>query len=243
MRYLIYFSYDGSDFNGFQKQPLKRCVESELEKALYNINNHTVTKVVGAGRTDRGVHALCQCAHFDLDVNITPYKLKCALNSFLPSDIHVFCTKVVDKNFHARYMVKSKTYKYVVNCGEYSPLERSYVYQYCHRLDIDKMKYAIKSFIGIHDFKNFVSSEVVKDNYEREIFEAYIEQENDKVNFYFRGTGFMKYQVRNMVGTLIKIGKGKLDVNAIEMILKGDDLKSKVMTIKPEGLYLTDIMY
>lgn len=243
MRYLIKFSYDGTNFNGYQKQPFKRCIESELERALYNINNHTPTKSVGAGRTDSGVHAICQCAHFDIDVNITLYKLKCALNSLLPSDIHVFSTEIVDKDFHARYMVKEKTYKYVINCGEYNPLERNYVYQYCKKLDIDKMRIAIKDFIGVHDFKNFVSDEAVKDSYERKIFDAYIEIDGDKLNFFFRGTGFMKYQVRNMVGTLVKIGKGKLDTDAIKKIFASSDLKKQVMTIKPEGLYLVDIKY
>lgn len=243
MRYLIKFSYDGTNFNGFQKQPLKRCIESELEKALYNINNHTPTKIVGAGRTDRGVHAICQCAHFDIDVNITLYKLKCALNSLLPPDIHVFSTEIVDSQFHARYMVKEKIYKYVINCGEYNPLERNYVYQYCKKLDVDKMNIAIKDFIGVHDFKNFVSDEVIKDSYVRKIFDAYIEIKDDKLNFFFRGTGFMKYQVRNMVGTLVKIGKGKLETGAIKKLLTTVDLKNQVMTIKPEGLYLVDVKY
>lgn len=199
--------------------------------------------MVGSGRTDRGVHALCQCAHFDIDVNITLYKLKCALNSLLPKDIHVFKTEIVSDEFHARYMIVKKTYKYILNCGEYNPLERNYVHQYCKNLDIDKMKAAIKSFVGKHNFKNFVSEEVVKDNYEREIFDSYIETDGDKVIFYFTGTGFMKYQVRNMVGTLVKIGKGKLDVNAIKDILEDESLRKKVMTIKPEGLYLVDIKY
>ena len=156
MRYLIKFSYDGTNFSGYQKQPGKRCVESELEKALFSINNHKETKVTGAGRTDRGVHAFCQCAHFDIDVDITLYKLKCALNSLLPDDIHVFSTEVVDKSFHARYMAKSKVYKYIMNCGEYNPLERNYVYQYGKKLDIEKMNDGIKYLIGKHDFKSFV---------------------------------------------------------------------------------------
>ena len=118
MRYLIHFSYDGTNFSGYQKQPNHRCVESELEKALFSINNYTDTKVVGAGRTDRGVHANHQCAHFDITVSITTYKLKCALNSLLPEDIHVFKVEEVDNEFHARYMVKEKTYKYVIKGGE-----------------------------------------------------------------------------------------------------------------------------
>ena len=243
MRYLIKFSYDGTNFCGYQKQPQKRCVESELEKALYDINNHTKTKVIGAGRTDRGVHANCQCACFDITVDITLYKLKCALNSLLPEDIHVFSTEVVDKDFHARFMSKKKTYKYIINCGEYNPIERNYVYQYGKKLDVEKMKKEIKSFIGIHNFKPFVSEEAVKENYEREIYDAHIEEDGDKVIFYFTGNGFMKYQVRNMVGVLFKIGKGKLENGIVDKIFKDNSLSKCITTIKREGLYLDKIEY
>ena len=243
MRYLIYFAYDGTNFNGYQKQPGKRCVESELEKALFNINNHTETKVVGAGRTDRGVHAKCQCAHFDITVNITLYKLKCALNSLLPEDIHVFRTEIVDKDFHARFMVKQKTYKYILNCGEYNPLERNYVHQFNKELDIEKMKEAIEYFKGVHNFENFVSPEVIKENFEREIYDANILVEDDKVIFTFVGTGFMKYQVRNMVGTLVKVGKGKIEPIVIKKILEDSSFRKMVTTIRPEGLYLENIIY
>ena len=114
MRYLIKFSYDGTGFSGYQKQPGERTVEGMLENALYNINNHTETRIFSSGRTDRGVHALGQVAHFDIDVNITLYKLKCALNSLLPEDIHVLSTEIADKNFHARYNAISKTYIYKI---------------------------------------------------------------------------------------------------------------------------------
>ena len=243
MRYLIKFSYDGTNFYGYQKQPGKRCVESELENALYDINNHTHTKVVGAGRTDQGVHANCQCAHFDIDVDITLYKLKCALNSLLPEDIHVFSTEIVDKNFHARFMVKKKTYKYIINCGEYNPIERNYVYQYCKPLDVSKMKKEIASFIGVHDFKPFVSSEAKKEDYTREIYDAHIEEDKDKITFYFTGTGFMKYQVRNMVGVLFKVGKGKLENGIVDKIFDDFSLSKYITTIRREGLYLEDVSY
>ncbi len=243
MRYLIHFSYDGTNFNGFQKQPNCRCVESELEKALYSINDHKKTKVVGSGRTDRGVHANHQCAHFDINVDITLYKLKCALNSLLPDDIHVFNVEEVSDDFHARFNAKRKTYKYIINCGEYNPIERNYVYQYGKKLDVDKMKKEIKSFIGVHDFESFVSDESIKDSYVREIYDAHIEEDNDKVIFYFTGNGFMKYQVRNMVGLLFKIGKGKLDLGIVNEIFKDKKLSKNITTIKREGLYLDNIEY
>ena len=99
MRYLIKFSYDGTNFYGYQKQPGKRTVEGELEKALFDINNHKDTRIFSSGRTDRGVHALGQTAHFYLDVSITEYKLKCALNSLIHCDIHVIEAKLVDDEF------------------------------------------------------------------------------------------------------------------------------------------------
>ena len=243
MRYLIHFSYDGTNFSGYQKQPGCRCIESEFEKALYSINNYTNTKIVGAGRTDRGVHANHQCAHCDINVDITPYKFKCALNSLLPSDIHVFKTEVVDDNFHARYMTKKKKYKYIINCGEYNPIERNYVYQYCKPLNIEAMEKEIKSFLGIHNFKPFVSEEKKCDNYEREIYDAYIEKDNDKIVFYFIGSGFMKYQVRNMVGILFKIGKGKLHNGIVQDIFNNNTLSKTITTMRREGLYLDDIEY
>ncbi len=243
LRYLIKFSYDGTNFSGYQKQPGKRCVESEFERALFDINNHKKTTITSSGRTDRGVHALCQTAHFDLDIEITLYKLKCALNSLLPDDIRVFSTEIVDKDFHARYMVKEKTYQYLLNTGEYNPVDRNYIYQHCHSLDINKMNEAINYFIGGHNFVNFVSEEAVKNNYERTIFDAYIKVENNIVKFIFVGNGFMKYQVRNMVGTLISVGKNMLDPIVIKEMLAGTIDKKCITTAKREGLYLVDVKY
>ena len=243
MRYKIIFSYDGTSFHGYQKQYSYRSVEECLENALYDINNHTFTNITSAGRTDKGVHAKAQVASFNLDVNITEYKLKCALNSLLPEDIHVIEAKSVADDFHPRYMAKEKKYVYYLNTGEYNPLERNYVYQYNKELDISKMKEAIKFLIGKHDFEQFVSSEAKKTSYVREIFDAKIEEEDNIIKFIFIGNGFMKYQVRNMVGTLLKVGKGKLEPIDINLILKGEKSKNEVLTIKPEGLYLEEVKY
>ena len=243
MRYLIKFSYDGTHFYGFQKQVDKRTVEEELEKALFSINNHKKTQVVASGRTDRGVHAKCQTAHFDLEITITLDKLKRALNSLLPEDIHVFSTEIVDKDFHARYMVKKKTYEYILNIGEYDPTKRNYVYQLNKELNLKAIKRAMKNFKGTHDFKSFVSKEAVKDNYVRTIYDVKVVQDRDLVVFSFTGSGFMKYQVRNMVGTLIKVGLGKLEPNIVEEIFNNVKNEKYVYTAKSEGLYLVDVCY
>lgn len=243
MRYLIRFSYDGTGFSGYQKQPGERTVEGMLENALYNINNHTETRIFSSGRTDRGVHALGQAAHFDIDVNITLYKLKCALNSLLPEDIHVLSTEIVDKNFHARYNAISKTYIYKINVGEYSPIDRNHVYQYCKDLNFDNMCLAINDFLGEHDFKPFVSEEAIKSSYVRTIYSADMKKEGDIITISFTGNGFMKYQVRNMVGVLIKIGSGKLTTDSVKNILNGTMDKSKIITAKGSGLYLKEVVY
>ncbi len=128
MRYLLHFSYDGTNFAGYQKQPGHRCVESEFEKALYSINNYTETKIVGAGRTDRGVHAYDQKVHFDLNINITCDGLKRAMNSMLDPSVYVNNVKVVNDEFHARFDVKKKIYRYDINLGEYNPIIDSYIY-------------------------------------------------------------------------------------------------------------------
>lgn len=243
MRYLIIFSYDGSRFHGFERQVGYRTIEGELNNVLTYINGGRSTKIVASGRTDKGVHALCQTAHVDINVIITEYKLKRAMNSLLSDDIHVISTKVVDKNFHARYMVKEKVYEYKLNMGEYNPCDRNYVYQYGKKLDISLMQEAIKDFIGIHDFKSFTPSKDIRDNYEREIYDAFIDVEKDIITFTFIGNGFIKYQIRNMVGLLIQIGALKKDKNCIKEILKNKNRSQGFRTAHPEGLYLKEVKY
>lgn len=243
MRYKIKFAYDGTLFHGYQKQDGYRSVEECFEKALYDINNHTETKIYSSGRTDRGVHAKGQVAHFDLSIDITLYKLKCALNSLLPEDIHVIDVECVTDDFHARFSAKSKRYVYYLNVGEYDPLKRNYIYQFNHELDVNKMQGAMKDFLGTHDFKNFVSDECLKEDYVRDIYDARIERDKDIIKFTFIGNGFMKYQVRNMVGTLIKIGQNKIEKDSIKKIFEDAFYKKLVMTAKAEGLYLEEVTY
>ena len=243
MRYLVKISYDGTNFQGYQRQPGERCVEEYIMNAVKSINNNQDTKVTSASRTDRGVHALSQYASFELSVDITEYKLKCAMNSLIPDDIHIIDAKEVPDEFHPRYMAKKKTYLYIINEGEYEPTRRTYELQYGKKLDVDKMKKAIKKYEGIHDFKSFVSNEAVKESYEREIYETSIEEVNNKLYIRFTGNGFMKYQVRNMVGTLIRIGNGKYEEDIIDKIFADESNQKFVYTAKSEGLYLENIEY
>ena len=243
MRFLIKFSYDGTNYSGFQKQRGLETIEGKLEEALTKVNNNIKTTITATGRTDKGVHALTQYGHADIDVNITEKKLKRALNSNLPDDIHVIETKEVESDFHARYNVKEKTYKYIINTGEYNPLERNYVFQYNYKLDVDKMKKAIEYFLGEHDFRAFVTDNKEKENCIRTITKANIKEDKDKIVITFTGNGFLRYQVRNMVGILIKIGENKLSPEDVDKIIKSKDRTKSGKTAPSEGLYLVDIKY
>lgn len=241
-RYLIDFSYSGANFSGYQKQPGKRTVQDEIEKVLSSINNNSV-KLTSSGRTDALVNAIHQKAHFDLDKKIGTYKLNGALNSYLSDDIYVNSVTKVDNLFHARYMVKSKTYEYLINTGDYNPLLRTHVYQYCKPLNIRKMKKAVKYFIGKHDFTTFVSAEDKKEDKVREIYDASVDEKEGIIKITFKGSGFLKYQVRNMVGTLIKIGEEKVLPDIILSLLEKKDRKCAFLCAPAQGLTLTDVKY
>lgn len=222
MRYLIKFCYDGTNFSGYQRQPGKRTVQGCLEDALEQINDHQKTVITATGRTDRGVHALEQYAHVDINVEITPYKLKRALNSYLPEDVHVIETKMVNDDYHVRYDVVKKEYQYHLNMGEYNPMRRHYVYQHNYQLDIKSMQDAIKYFIGTHDFRAFVTENELKENCVRTIETATITFDSyhkDEIIFTFIGSGFMRYQIRNMVGLLLKVGNKKIKPIVVKEIL------------------------
>ena len=246
MRYLITFSYDGSKFKGYQKQPRVKTVQSEIEKALKEINSDTVVSIHASGRTDALVHALNQKAHFDLDMDITCDKLKAALNSLTNDYIYIKNVEEVKKDFHARFNVSAKEYIYEINMGEYNPIEKDYVYQYNKRLDLVEMERAMKYLEGTHDFKSFSKADDEKEDFTRTIIQTKLIRNIKKVNRFtlsFLGTGFLRYQVRNMVGILIEVGEGKRKSEDILGILGAKDRRKAGITAPPEGLYLNDVYY
>ncbi len=242
MRYFIEFKYDGSNFNGYQKQPNKRTVQEEIEKVINQITNESVV-ISASGRTDAKVHAKGQCAHFDLNKKIDLNKFKYSMNSLLPKDIYIKNIKKINKEFHARYDVSEKIYEYKINIGEYNPMDRNYIYQYNKKLNIQDMKEAIKNYIGIHNFKSFTKNNPKITNYEREIYEATISEKNNIITIKFRGNGFLQYMVRNMVGLLIEIGNGKKKINSVKEILKKEDRKEAGVMAPGCGLYLKKVYY
>lgn len=240
------FSYDGSNFSGYQKQTRERTVQKCLEDALKEINGGKNVIVVASGRTDAGVHAMGQRAHFDMDVKITPDKLMKGLNSILPDDIYVKSVHEVDDNFHARFDAHGKEYIYLINMGEYNPIERNYCFQYCKRLDLVSMERGLKYLEGEHNFKSFTKSTDEVDDYVRKISQTSVVRDSkdmNKIIITFVGTGFLRYMVRNMVGLLIEIGEGKRKPEEIIDILKHEDRRVAGKTAPACGLYLRNVFY
>lgn len=242
MKYKIIFSYDGTHFSGYQKQENQRTVQSEIERVLSQINNESV-RISASGRTDAGVHAIGQVAHFTTTKNWNPKKLQHALNSLLPEDIYIKTTEVVNENFHARFDVTKKEYIYMINIKEYNPLERNYIYQYGKSLDSKAIEEAIPYFVGTHNYKAFTKVGEEKENYIRTIYEIKLEEKQGILILHFLGNGFLRYMVRNIVGTLIEIGAGKRSYKDINSILESEDRKQAGITAPPCGLYLYKVYY
>lgn len=240
MKYLIRISYDGSKLYGFQRLNKKKTVQGELERVLKKINK-TIVYVKGAGRTDRGVHALDQCVHFELTVDITPENLKNAMNSMLDPAIYVNSCQVVDDNFHARYDVKQKKYEYVINLGEYNPLKNDYVYNYNNPLDIRAMRKAAKYLIGMHSYQAFTSGE--RESYNSIIYKIKFKKKGDELHITFWGKSFYRYMVRNMVGALILVGRRKGAPIAIKEMIDKKSNTYNYVTVPANGLYLCRIEY
>ncbi len=240
--YKIVVQYDGTDYKGWQYQPNQRTIQGELEKALRIISYENV-KVIGAGRTDSGVHAKGQVASFKMELKIAPLSLLRAMNSLLPKDIRVVSVEEVDDEFNARYHAKAKTYVYRIYTGlVVSPFLWRWVYHIPYKLDVERMKEAIKFFVGKHDFKNFTSSSSSPTTI-RTIYRAEIEEENDEIRFIFEGSGFLRYQVRKMVGLLIEIGKGKFEPDVVKLLLEKNDVDITFSSANPCGLCLEKVTY
>ena len=235
MRYMVVFKYDGSKFYGFQRQNNVRNVQGYLEDTLSKVLNENII-IKGSGRTDRGVHANYQVAHFDTDKSIKDLKNK--LNNLL-YDLKILKIRKVNDNFHARYSVKNKTYIYKLDLSK--KRDCNYYGIVNNKLDIKKIKEASKVFIGTHNFKNFVSGKRI--DYTGTIFNIKIYKFNNILYFKFKGIGFFRYMVRNLVGALIEIGKNKIDKEVLKEMLDNPETEKRLPTSSPNGLYLHKINY
>lgn len=239
MNYLIEIAYDGSKFFGFQRLNEENSVQKNLENALTIINKSEVL-VKGAGRTDRGVHANGQCVSFKLDQDVPLDGLKSALNSLLKPYIYVKSCKIVDEDFHARFSVKKKKYIYKINIGEFDPIKEDYYYQCPYKLDIELMKQVASKYLGVHDFHNFVSGD--REDSTGIIYNIDFDLKDNILCITFEGKSFYRYMVRNLVGGMIEVARGKKDLDFIDELLNNKE-NMACFTAPANGLYLENIEY
>jgi len=241
-RIMCVVKYDGSKFFGYQIQPKGRTVQQEIERALKKICKVEIA-THAAGRTDSGVHALGQVFHFDSPIDMEAKRYKMAFNSILPKDIYILDSKEVAPDWHSRFHATSKEYHYRLSTNEYDPLTCDYIAHHRPRLDIEKMQQAIAYFLGTHDFTSFTAN---LENIDKQrtiyIAEIIVHQEGE-YTFRFVGSGFLKYMVRIMIGTLLHVGVGKIEPEEIPFIIIAKNRNFAGPTAKSEGLYLHSVQY
>ena len=241
MKYIITIEYDGSKYNGLQKLKNKVTVQGELETLLSKLDEKPVS-VKASGRTDKGVHALNQTCHFELAKKITPYRLKYYLNRSTSPYLYVkTCKTIIDEDFHARFFVKSKTYLYKINIGEYSAIQNDYVYNYNEDLDINLMQKAANSLIGPHNYKAFVTGK--HKTYDSIIDNINIEQKDKIITIKITGQAFYTYMVRNIVSSLVLVGNYKLTLDELKDMLNNQKRVIEYPPAPANGLYLEKIEY
>ncbi|MBI9086604.1 MAG: tRNA pseudouridine(38-40) synthase TruA [Desulfobacterales bacterium] len=243
-KFKIIVEYDGSAYHGWQRQKTDPSVQEAIETALATITGTRLT-LTGSGRTDAGVHALGQAAHFSCDTRMKAGELHKGLNSLLPEDIVIRDCRQVPESFHARFDVRRKTYQYrILNRPLPAAIGRQYLWQIRRPLDADAMSRGLAYIVGTHDFKAFEGTGSPRAHTEREIFRAEIEKEPEGVlAINIEGNGFLRFMVRNIVGTLVDVGTGKRMPEDIQRILASKDRSRAGATAPPQGLFLVRVDY
>lgn len=245
MKYKIVFSYDGSAFLGYAKQPNLKTIQGELEKNLSLILNETII-LSASGRTDKGVHALNQVASFNASkVIANKDKFLHSINKLLNEEIYVKKLVKVSESFDARFSAKKKEYRYYINLGEFNPLLRKYELFINNKdFDVNKFIEGSKIFIGEHNFINFCSKDEDKDGFIRTIYELKVIKEKKRLEVSLIANGFMRYEVRKIIGTLIYYAQNKISIEKINDYLSKTEKRDIVpFTASPVGLYLYKVYY
>ena len=241
--YRVVVHFDGTEYYGWQFQrPEYPTIQAELIRVLKIIAKKQVL-VTGSSRTDAGVHSSGLTANFHLPITIEAESLRRALNSLLPKDIRIMECQLMDKSFNARFGAHSKTYVYRIFTGQVqSPFSQRFALHIPFPLDVKAMRKAARYFVGAKDFSSFTSDEPGKKR-AREVDMFKMQVKNDEITFSVRGKSFLRYMVRNMVGTLIDVGKGKIRADEIPAIFAAKDRRRAGQTAPAKGLTLVKVEY
>ncbi len=242
-RFKIVIEYDGTNYSGWQRQNDKRTVQGEIENALYKITSQKII-ISGAGRTDAGVHAKNQVAHFDIKTDLKEINFLKGLNSLTPDDIVIKDVSIENDKFHSRFLVYKKTYLYsIINQETPIAINRKYLWHIEKKLDLEKMQEAANLIIGTHDFASFQKSGSSVKNSIRTIYKAEFKRNGNHIFFEICGNGFLRYMVRNLVGAFVSIGLNKISLEEFKTIFDSKDNKKNKECAPPYGLTLLNIDY
>lgn len=235
--------YEGTNYHGWQCQPNGITVEETLRRAIERILDHPV-KMYGAGRTDAGVHAFGQVVNFTTEKQIRLTNIRSGLNSLLPPDIRIKDASERESDFHSRYSARSKTYIYSIhNAPCHSPFSVRYSWHVPYALDSASMNGAIKALTGTHDFASFKKKNELYRNCERTVLKAGVKRRGAFIYVIIEATGFLRYMVRNIVGTLVLLGSGKMTIEEFGDVVGSGDRDRAGPTAPPQGLFLRKIKY
>lgn len=237
-RVMLVVAYDGTDYHGWQLQPGVPTIEGKLNKALKELLGEEI-QVIGASRTDSGVHALCNIAVFDTDTKIPAEKLSYALNQRLPEDIRIQRSAEAAPDFHPRHCASRKTYEYRILNREFPlPTKRRYAhFTYVH-LDEEKMQRGAKYLVGEHDFKSFCATASVAETTVRTLYDLTVRREGEEIMIRVCGSGFLYNMVRIIAGTLMEIGRGNMEPERMQEILEAKNRTAAGPTAPACGLTL-----
>ena len=242
-RVMLVVAYDGSACYGWQLQPGRRTVESELNRALSELLKEEI-QVTGASRTDSGVHALCNVAVFDTASRIPGEKFSYALNQRLPEDIRIQKSEEAAPNFHPRHCESRKTYEYRITRGEFPiPVKRLYSCFTYHTLHVEKMRRAAQYLIGAHDFKAFCAAAAVVESTVRTIYAIEGAEEGADVVIRVCGNGFLYNMVRIIAGTLLEVGRGERTLETVAGALEAGGREMAGAMAEARGLFLSEVEY
>lgn len=241
MNYKAVIAYDGTDFRGWQRQPHSRTVQGEMEKALARLCGRAVT-VSGAGRTDAGVHAQGQTASFRAELRLGDEELLRALNALLPEAVRVLAVRRARADFHARKSAVSKIYRYRIrNSRQVSPFDVRYVLHWPGRLDADSMSQAAELFVREADFSAFSSNRLLHPV--RRVTRSEIRRHGREIVYTIEANGFLRYMVRTIVGTLLEVGRGRMEPLQVEEIFRLNERRLAGPTAPAQGLCLIKVKY
>lgn len=242
-RVKLIVAYDGTAYCGWQVQPNGPTIEGELNAALTILTGENI-QVIGASRTDAGVHGLCNVAVFDTESPIPGEKFSYALNQRLPEDIRVRDSEEVAPDFHPRHQASRKTYAYRILNAEFpDPIKRLYTHFTYHKMDVSQMQKAAEYFVGEHDFKSFCSPAATVESTVRTIYKCQVSKEGELITIEVQGNGFLYNMVRIMAGTLMEVGCGRMLPEQIPDILKQKDRNAAGPTAPAKGLCLVKYEY